>query len=170
MSSSIPRLVFVDTNILAYARDARDSRKNAIALDWLSCLAQTRTGRLSWQVLSEFYAIATHPKKLAMPVAAAQADVLALQHWQPIAPCADLFKTAWEIQDRYGFSWWDSTIVAAAIWANCKILLSEDLQHEQLINNVLQIIDPFAQNAPAPGVGCARPWSRVQSKVEDSIP
>jgi hypothetical protein len=31
-------------------------------------------------VLTEFYAIATHPKKLAMPMAAAQADVLSLQH------------------------------------------------------------------------------------------
>jgi predicted nucleic acid-binding protein len=43
-------------------------------------------------------------------------------------------------------------IVAAAILANCKILLSEDLQHEQIVNGTLQIIDPFAQNAPAPGV------------------
>jgi hypothetical protein len=36
VSSSIPRLVFVDTNILAYARDARDFRKKTVALDWLS--------------------------------------------------------------------------------------------------------------------------------------
>ncbi|MDR2624994.1 MAG: PIN domain-containing protein [Zoogloeaceae bacterium] len=159
MSASISRLVFVDTNILAYARNVRDSRKRAIALDWLSCLAQSRTGRLSWQVLNEFYALATHPKKLAMPVAAAQADVLALQHWQPIAPCADLFRTAWDVQDRYRFSWWDSTIVAAAILAKCKILLSEDLQHEQVINRTLQIIDPFAPNAPLrqQDTGSARP-------------
>jgi predicted nucleic acid-binding protein len=148
---NFPQLVFVDTNILAYARDVRDPRKKAIALDWLFCLAQGRTGRLSWQVLSEFYALATHPKKLAMPVAAVQADVLSLQHWQPIAPCADLFKTAWDVQDKYGFSWWDSTIVAAAILAKCKILLSEDMQHEQVVNNTLQIINPFALNAPAPG-------------------
>jgi predicted nucleic acid-binding protein len=142
------RLVFVDTNILAYARDARDPRKKAIALDRLSCLAQSRTGRLSWQVLSEFYAVATHPKKLAIPVAAVQADVLALQYWQPIAPCADLFKMAWDVQSRYGFSWWDATIVAAAILAKCKILLSEDLQHEQVVNRTLQIIDPFVPDAP----------------------
>ena len=153
MSSSIFRqLVFVDTNILAYARDARDPRKKAIALDWLSRLAQTRRGRLSWQVLSEFYAVATHPKKLAIPVTAAQADVLSLQHWQPIAPCAELFRAAWDVQDGYGFSWWDSTLVAAAILAKCKILLSEDLQHEQVVNSTLRIIDPFAPNAPAPEV------------------
>jgi predicted nucleic acid-binding protein len=142
----------VDTNILAYARDTRDPHKKAIALDWLSSLARTRTGRLSWQVLIEFHAVATHPKKLAMPAAAARADVLSLQHWQPIAPSADLCRTAWGAQDRYGFSWWDSTIVAAAILANCKILLSEDLQHGQVVNGTLQIIDPFAPNAPAPGL------------------
>jgi hypothetical protein len=51
---------------------------------------------------------------------------------------------AWDIQDGYRFPWWDSTIVAAAILANCKRLLSEDLQHEQIINHRLQIINPFA--------------------------
>ncbi|MDR2093548.1 MAG: PIN domain-containing protein [Azoarcus sp.] len=152
MSFSVICPVFVDSNILAYARDARDLRKNTLALDWLSCLAKTRTGRLSWQVLIEFYAIATHPKKLAMAVAAVQADVLSLQHWRPVAPSVDLFKTAWAVQNRYNFSWWDSTIVAAAILTNCKILLSEDLQHEQVVNHTLQIINPFAENAPVPGV------------------
>jgi predicted nucleic acid-binding protein len=152
VSVPVSRLVFVDTNILAYARDARDLRKKTIALDWLSFLAKTRTGRLSWQALAEFYAVATHPKKLAMPMAAAQADVLALQHWQPVAPSADLFRTAWSVQDEHGLSWWDSTIVAAAILANCNILLSEDLQHGQMVNKTLQIINPFAPNALAPGV------------------
>ncbi|MDR2261721.1 MAG: PIN domain-containing protein [Azoarcus sp.] len=152
MSAPVSHPVFVDTNILAYARDARDLRKKTIALDWLSFLAKTRTGRLSWQVLAEFYAVATHPKKLAVPMVAAQADVLSLQHWQPVVPSADLFKAAWGVQDGYGFSWRDSSIVAAAILSGCKILLSEDLQHEQMVNNTLQIINPFAPNTPAPGV------------------
>jgi predicted nucleic acid-binding protein len=47
VSAATIGLVFVDTNILAYARDARDPRKKTIALDWLSSLAKTRTGRLS---------------------------------------------------------------------------------------------------------------------------
>jgi predicted nucleic acid-binding protein len=152
VTDSISCPVFVDTNILAYARDARNLHKKTIALDWLSFLAKTRTGRLSWQVLAEFYAVATHPKKLAMPMAAAQADVLSLQHWQPVVPSANLFRTAWGVQDGYGFSWWDSTIVAAAILSDCKILLSEDLQHEQVVNNRLQIINPFAPDAPVSGV------------------
>jgi hypothetical protein len=117
---------------------------------------------------SRFYAVATHPKKLAMPVAAAQADVPSLQHWQPVAPCADLFRAAWGVQDRHGFSWRDSAIVAAAILANCKILLSEDLQHEQIVNNALQIIDPFAPNAPAPGASVA--WTSEAPSGDSTFP
>lgn len=143
-------LVFVDTNILAYARDRREPHKQLIAMDWLTALASQRSGRLSWQVLIEFYAVATHPRKLAMAETAAQADVLALQVWQPLAPDADLLRTAWAMQVRHGFSWWDAMIVAAALRAGCSILLSEDLQHEQLIDGTLRLINPFADSAPQP--------------------
>ena len=143
-------LVFVDTNILAYARDPRDPRKQAIAMDWLRSLAIQRAGRLSRQVLIEFYAVATHPRKLAMVETAAQADVLALEAWNPVQPDAELLKRAWGVQSTYGFSWWDAMVVAAALNAGCAILLSEDLQHEQCIEGTLTIIDPFAMNAPRP--------------------
>jgi len=143
-------LVFVDTNILAYARDRRDPRKQRIAMDWLAALARQRSGRLSWQVLIEFYAVATHPRKLAMAETAAQADVRALQVWQPLAPDAELLTTAWAMQARHGFSWWDAMIAAAALRAGCSILLSEDLQHEQLIDGTLRLINPFADSAPQP--------------------
>lgn len=144
-------LVFVDTNILAYARDPRDPRKQAIAMDWLRLLANQRTGRLSWQVLIEFYAVATHPRKLAMVETAAQADILALEAWNPVRPDAELLQRAWGVQSRYGFSWWDAMVVAAALHAGCSTLLSEDLQHEQRVEGTLTIIDPFAANAPRPG-------------------
>lgn len=141
-------LVFVDTNILAYARDTRDPRKQALALDWLRALAEHRTGRLSWQVLIEFYAVATHPRKLAMVEAAAQADVLALEAWKPVMPDLELLQRAWMVQSKYGFSWWDAMIVAAALGAGCDTLLSEDLQNGQVIEGTLTIIDPFAAVTP----------------------
>jgi len=142
--------VFVDTNILAYARDQRDSRKQAIAMDWLRSLANHRAGRLSWQVLIEFYAVATHPRKLAMVEAAAQADVLALQAWNPVTPDSELLQQAWIVQSKYGFSWWDAMVVSAALIAGCDTLLSDDLQHRQVIEGSLTIIDPFAADAPSP--------------------
>jgi len=142
-------LVFVDTNILAYARDQRDSRKQGIAAAWLASLAKRRNGRLSWQVLIEYYAVATHPAKLAMPAAAAQADVLALQMWNPVVPDSELLQRAWGVQERLSLSWWDAMIVAAALQAGCETLLSEDLQHGQVVDGSLSIVNPFVTGAPS---------------------
>ena len=47
------------------------------------------------------------------------------------------------ILDRYGFSLYDSMIVAAAQEAGCRTLYSEDLQHGQLIDKRLKVINPF---------------------------
>lgn len=143
-------LVFVDTNIVAYARDARDTVKQSIAATWLEHLAQTRNGRLSWQVLTEFYQVATHSRKLGMPVDQARADVAALQAWNPSPPDIALFETAWRLSDRHGFSWWDALVVAAARRCGCAILLSEDLQDGLEIDGVLRIVNPFAPDAPTP--------------------
>ncbi|MFM2059611.1 MAG: hypothetical protein RLY71_3996, partial [Pseudomonadota bacterium] len=47
--------VFVDTNVLLYADDAADAVKHRRALDWLQALWLSRAGRLSTQVLNEYY-------------------------------------------------------------------------------------------------------------------
>lgn len=143
-------LIFVDTNIIAYARDQRDPLKQNVAIAWLAALARQRRGRLSWQVLIEFYAVATHPRKLAMSDAAARADVSSLQAWQPIGPDIELLESAWTVQTRHALSWWDAMIIAAALKAGCSTLLSEDLQHGQVIDARLVIVNPFAPDAPSP--------------------
>ena len=50
-----------------------------------------------------------------------------------------------DIADRFGFSHYDSLIIAAALEADCTVLYSEDLQHGQLINQRMKIINPFLQ-------------------------
>ena len=143
-------LTFVDTNIIAYARDSRLPTKRSLAEAWLMALAQRREARISSQVLVEFYSVAIHPQKLALPAASAQADCRALQAWNPIPPDLALFESAWSLQDRHDFSWWDALIVAAALRQECSILLSEDMQHDLVIDNRLTIINPFASDAPQP--------------------
>lgn len=143
-------LVFVDTNIIAYARDAREQIKQPIAENWLVTLFGRRGGRISWQVLAEYYAIATHPKKLAIASEMARADIRALAAWKPVLPDVPLMNAAFRLQDEYGFSWWDSLIVAAALASRSEILLSEDLQHNRVIDGVLTIVNPFAADAPRP--------------------
>ena len=50
---------------------------------------------------------------------------------------------ALEIAERYRFSVYDSLIVASARLACCKTLYAEDLQHLQVIEGQLTIINPF---------------------------
>jgi predicted nucleic acid-binding protein len=50
---------------------------------------------------------------------------------------------ACDIAKRYGFSFYDSLIIAAVLENNCTILYSEDLQHNQVIEQRLRIINPF---------------------------
>ena len=48
------------------------------------------------------------------------------------------------IVERYGFSLYDSLVIAAALNAGCRILYSEDLQHGQLIDRQLRVVNPFS--------------------------
>ncbi|MGD0961603.1 MAG: PIN domain-containing protein [Methylomonas sp.] len=54
-------------------------------------------------------------------------------------------RQAWRIAVRYGFGHYDSLIISAALSSNCSRLISEDLQHGQVINDRLTIINPFIQ-------------------------
>ena len=46
------------------------------------------------------------------------------------------------IQDRFGLGWWDSLVVSAAQTAGCALLLTEDLNHGQMLDGV-RVISPF---------------------------
>lgn len=59
---------------------------------------------------------------------------------------APLLETAWRLQDRYDFSFWDTLIVAAAQAAGCRYLLTEDLQDGQDLDGI-QVLNPF-RHAP----------------------
>ncbi len=50
---------------------------------------------------------------------------------------------ACQIAERYGFSFYDSLIIASALMEGCKLLYSEDLQDGQVIEQVLTVKNPF---------------------------
>ena len=79
------------------------------------------------------------------------ATMLDYVHLQPLN--AAVVRRAWKIRSRYGFSIWDSQIVAAAIEAGCDTLYTEDLQAGQIIDG-LTVIDPLqGQNKNGRGQG-----------------
>ncbi|MDP1606867.1 MAG: PIN domain-containing protein [Rhodocyclaceae bacterium] len=149
--------VFVDTNIFIYRRDPRDPAKQALADAWVAALARQRRGRISWQVLQEFYCNAARKLvPLGLTVDLARDDVRWLENWNPLTPDAALFNAAWTVQDRHGLSWWDALIVAAALRQGCTTLLSEDLQHGMEVDGVmgggtLSIVNPFDPAVAPPG-------------------
>lgn len=57
---------------------------------------------------------------------------------------AETIREAIRLAALYQLSHWDSLIVAAALLADCEILYSEDLQHQQLFEKRLRVVNPFA--------------------------
>lgn len=135
--------VFVDTNVLVYARDASEPQKQKQAMEWIAFLWTEKTGRLSFQVLNEFYLTVTRKLQPGMDTQSAREDVRFFLAWRPIPVGARVVEGAWHIQDRYKLSWWDALIVSAAQVSNCRYLLSEDLQENQKLGGVL-VINPFS--------------------------
>ncbi len=134
--------VFVDTNVLVYARDTTDPAKHARASDWVAALWERGNGRLSVQVLQEYYVTTTRKLRPGLAPEEARADVLDLAAWSPVVADVQTLASAWTIEERFGLSFWDALIVAAAQVSRCEVLLTEDLQHGMDLDGV-RIADPF---------------------------
>jgi predicted nucleic acid-binding protein len=137
--------VFVDTNVLLYAFDQADPQKQAAARRWRTELWASKRGRLSVQVLQEFYANVL--RKWPSAREQARAEIRNLSAWHPVTMDSEILIRGWQLQDRFQLSFWDSLIVAAAKISACNFLLSEDLQSGQELDGVT-ILDPFS-NDPA---------------------
>jgi predicted nucleic acid-binding protein len=134
--------VFVDSNIFLYAVDNADPCKQRAARDWRAELWKSRMGRVSFQVLNEFYVNVVRLKPAARDEA--RAEVRDLLAWNPVVTDAALLERGWKLQDRYRLSYWDSLIAAAAKAASCRYLLTEDLQAGQDIDGV-EVVNPFTR-------------------------
>jgi predicted nucleic acid-binding protein len=133
---------FVDTNVLVYSRDASEGDKHRQAQAWMAELWTTRRGRVSYQVLTEFYVTVTEKLDPGLDRESARRDVRSFLPWRPVAVDAQVIEGAWNVQDRHRLSWWDSLIVAAAQVAGCAYLLTEDLQHDLALGAV-RVVNPF---------------------------
>jgi predicted nucleic acid-binding protein len=132
----------VDTNILIYSEDGSDPVKRDQALDWLSVLWKRGSGRVSRQVLNEFYVNVTRKLRRPMSPSEARAEVRRYEVWQPWPIDHATVETAWAIESRYGLHYWDSLIVASAQHMGCRYILSENMAHQQQYGEVT-VIDPF---------------------------
>ncbi len=144
--------LFVDTNVLVYARDAGEPAKQPQARAWLEHLWRTRTGRLSFQVLQEFYVTVTRKLDPGLGPEEARAELRTLLAWRPVPLDEGVLEAAWSLEDRYSLSFWGALIVAAAQAAGCEQLLSEDLADGETYGGV-EVVNPFSHRPPGPAEG-----------------
>jgi predicted nucleic acid-binding protein len=135
--------VFVDSNVFLYAIDEADLKKLRIARKWREELWKSRRGRVSFQVLGEFYVNAVRKRPASNDNA--RAEVRDLLAWNPVVTDAALLERGWKLQDRYRLSYWDALIVAAAKAASCRYLLTEDLPAGQEMDGI-EVVNPFLRS------------------------
>jgi predicted nucleic acid-binding protein len=124
-------LVFVDSNVLVYARDRTDEEKHTRVLEWMAALWETESGRLSYQVLHEYYVTVTAKLDPPRDKSDTREDVVSLAARQPLRVDLAVIDEAW-----------DALIVAAARLGGCAYLLTEDLQDGQALDE-LTVVNPL---------------------------
>lgn len=135
--------VFVDTNVLTYLFDDAEPQKQKAAGERLRLEQNERELVVSTQVLQELYASLT---KGAHPIATSeiaeravrQAATLTVVHIDVPIVLEAIIRCR-----EHSISFWDSLIVGAALAADCRLILSEDLNDGQMFGK-LRIANPFS--------------------------
>ena len=140
---------FLDTNVLVYAVSSApgEAAKKRIALD----LIATADFGLSAQVLQELYVTVTRKAVRPLPVDRTLALLEDLRRFPLVETDWPLVVAAIEASVRFGISYWDGAIVAAATRLGATILYTEDLNHGQLYGEI-RALNPFLPGAPFPSV------------------
>ena len=134
---------FLDTNIFVYSFDRRALAKLLPAQQLIRDGIAKRRGVVSFQVVQEFFNVAL--RRFEKPMTVAEAEQFLATVFRPLLSVHSsqaLYGQALRLAEQRRLSWYDSLIVAAAIEAECTVLYSEDLQHEQRIGD-LKIVNPF---------------------------
>ena len=132
---------FIDSNILVYLFDETNLEKYHRARVLVNRLVDDKSGCISYQVVQETLNVITSKLGISHRRAVEFLDETLAPLWQ-IDPSTELYLSALELRERYGFSFYDSLIVAAALEAGCTRLYTEDMQHGQQIQG-LTIQNPF---------------------------
>jgi len=131
---------FVDTNVLLYADDRADPVKRERAQQLIRQLVGDRSGRISLQVLQEYFSAST--RKLGMEAEAARRRVEIYSRLDVIRLEVIDLLGAIDLHRQQGFSIWDALILRAALISGCRKVYTEDLQHGFRIEN-LEVVNPF---------------------------
>lgn len=133
---------FLDTNVLIYLFDNRDPEKKTKAQEVFEREVESDRAAVSTQVLQEFYVNVTRKLAAPLPPEIAEARVRDFARLPLVWVDTPLILAAISRNRRNSFSFWDALIVEAALSAGAGRLLTEDLQHGQVIDG-LSVENPF---------------------------
>ncbi len=135
-----------DSNILLYAVSADPSEANKRALA-IEILADRDNLALSVQVLAEFYYQATRQSRANRLTHQDALRFIETLRRIPVQPVTEqVFRRATELSNRFGISYWDASILAAAGVIGCEAVYSEDMNDQQDYGG-LRVINPFSRDA-----------------------
>jgi len=132
---------FVDTNIFAYAHLDNDLEKYEKANFLFENTLSGKKIIISVQVVNEFYSVMSKYKFSHNQIVGFIKDISVFANIKNLS--FNTVKRAFYIKEKYLYSWWDSLVLASALENGCEIVYSEDMQHGQIIENGLKIVNPF---------------------------
>jgi predicted nucleic acid-binding protein len=128
--------IFFDTNTLLYLLSSDNNKA-----DWISQNLQ-QSNVISVQVLNEFTSASLRKIKISNTELDEFLDLFK-STFSVRAIDLETFDTGLMVSRRYGYQHYDAMIIASALQAGCERLYSEDMQHRQIIDKRLQIVNPF---------------------------
>lgn len=129
--------ITLDSNILIYAFANNNDFRKSIAIDIIA-----KCNIISLQAVNETSYILL--KKFKLPEEQLEKVIQFLKDQFIISSLTtNILDQTIKLHKKYNFSFWDSMMIAAALENHCSIIYTEDLSHGQLIENRLQIVNPF---------------------------
>ena len=133
------RIIFLDSNIVIYAYCNNNADKQQKAKDLFiekNIVISTQILQETANTLYRKFKADFHTIRLLLEECVRNVSSLHVNTSETVFQACD-------IAERYQYSFYDSLIIASALEAECEILYSEDMQHNQLIEGKLKIINPF---------------------------
>jgi predicted nucleic acid-binding protein len=140
----MPDKYFFDTNLWIYMFLASDDPEDIKRKEKVKLLLEKYTDIVvSSQVLNEISNVFVRKYKLKTEIITEH-----LKHMLDIVEVDSLTENntfkALSLLDKYNLSFYDAVIVSSAINSSCSIIFSEDLQANQIIDDKIRIVNPFA--------------------------
>ena len=133
--------VFIDTNILVYAYLDNEKEKHDTVVSLFKNKLVRENVFISIQIINEFYVTL---EKYKIPHTKSVNTLFDISKAMNIVPLDfATVERCFKIKEKYAYAWWDSLILASALENNCSLVYSEDMQHKQVIEKTLTLINPF---------------------------